>query len=1058
MRSKFKWIFTLLVALSMQFSFAQEKTVTGVVSDNSGPLPGANVVVKGTTKGTQTDVDGKFTIKSKVGDVLVVSFIGMSDKSVTVGSSNSYKVTLAVAGKELETVIVGAMGIKKKKDAQTSSQQVVGAKELTQAGNPSVISSLTGKVSGLQINTTSTGVNGSSSIVLRGPRSISGNTEALIVIDNAISTSSVLAQLPPEIVESVNVIKGAQGSALYGEEGSNGVVIVTTKKGGSSQKLSVTLNSSVDFESISFLPEKQATYGQGWDGDHYSVENGSWGPLLDGSIQDTGVNPQQLPFSNIKDNMKAYYKTGATTQNSITLNFGGEDAYGLFTANRVVKDFIVDGDQLKRNSFNFKGGKKIGKWKIDAGIQYISSQTKQADSDVTLEHLLQSAPNVPIQNFENAGIAGWTIYYNNPYWERLNNRLDRTSDFFKTNISFGYDINKHINVGYLANMQTQTAVQETHQNSGSAIGTSDEGDYSLSQRSNYYRSTSFYRNIYSDLIVNLDYMLTDKISFKANIGNNIQDKYSSNIAQGGDNLQIPGWYNIQNVVNPVKAQNLNNNSFRTRKVAYFGNFDFGYNDYLYLNLTGRNDQTSTLSANNNSYFYYSSGLSFVASKGIDILKDKTILNHIKLFANFARVGNSSAVNPYDIERLSPLGLGYAFGDVSSYGHFGSYTNTNIKPEFTNSIEGGVNLRFLKDRLTFDATVYKSDVTNLISLTGVSSTAGGYSSYKDNIGNLTNKGLELDLGFTPIKTDNFTWEGRLSYSSYVSKVTSLNNGSSEISLYDYRNDSGVNAGTYAIVGESFPSIKGTTYLRDDQGRVILNASNGMPLTTSTRSIIGKVNPDYIVGMTNSFTYKGIRLAVVADYRTGNSFVSGTKYNMTWSGNLQESAEFDRSMGFIFPNSVLTTTTPGVYIPNSGVNAIYSASYTGGSGSTVNYYGAQSQLGESQIIDGTQLKIREISLSYSLSKKITDKLKLSSLRFGINARNPFIFFVDKNNFFKHSNNRGFADSESSNVYNGATTTSALKASSADNTNPNAMGYAQTGQYPATKTIGFSLNLTF
>ena len=1045
----------------MQFSFAQEKTVTGTVTDGKLPLPAANVVIKGTKGGVSTDMDGKFTIKAKPGDVLVVSYSGYEKSTITVGAASSYKVALKDAAKNLdEVMIVGAVGIKKKKDAQTSSQQVVGNKELTQAGNPNVIGGLTAKVSGLQINNSSGGVNGSSSIVLRGPRSVSGNTEALIVIDNAISTSTVLSQLSPDIVESVNIIKGAQGSALYGEQGSNGVVIVTTKKGNNSNKLDISINSSVDFESSSFLPEKQSVYGQGWDGTQYSAENGAWGPAYDGSLQPTGVVSQQLPYSDIKNNMKAYYKTGTTTQNGVTLNFGGQDGYALFSANRLDRDFVVDGDQLKRNSFTFKGGKKIGKFKLDGGVTYISSQSSQADADNTLEHLLQSASNIPVQNFANSGPAGWTIFYANPYFERQSNRLDRSSNFFNTNLALGYEFNKHMNLSYLANLQTQTAIQETHNDAFNATGTNDDelggGSWSIAQTSNYYRSNSFYRNFYGDLLFNLDYMLTDKVSFKANFGNNMQDKYSTIISQGGKNLQIPGWYNIQNVINADLPSALNNNSYQTRKVSYFANFDFGYLDYLFLNLTAREDMTSTLITNNNSYFYPSAGLSFVPTKAIDGLKNKSTMNYLKLFANFARVGNSSAVNPYDIERLSPLGYGYPFGSNSSYGQFSSYTNINIKPEFTTSVEGGVSMRFLKDRISLDATVYKSTVTNLVSSKGISSTAGQGNAFIDNIGDLTNKGLELDLGFTPIKTKDFEWNGRISYSTYQSKVTSLNSGATQIPLYDYLNDSNVNAGTYAVVGESFPSILGTTYVRDDQGHVIINAANGLPLTTSTRSLIGKVNPDYIVGFSNTFSYKGIRLAVVADYRTGNSFVSGTKYNMTWSGTLPDSANFDRNQGFVFPNSVLTTSTPGVYTPNSGANAVYSASYGGGSGSTVNYYGAQSQLGEAQIIDGTQLKIREIALSYSLPKSIVEKLKLSTLRFGINARNPFIFFVDKNNFFKHSNNRGYADSESSNVYNGATTTSALKG--ADNPNPNAMGYAQTGQYPSTKTVGFSLNLTF
>ncbi|MEO0038670.1 MAG: hypothetical protein RIQ59_1881, partial [Bacteroidota bacterium] len=295
MRSKFKWIFTLVLALSMQFSFAQEKTVTGTVTDGKLPLSGANVVIKGSAKGVSADLDGKYSIKAKPGDVLVVSFSGYEKKSVTVGSANSYNVTLKESSKVLDDVVfTGAMGIKRTRDAVVSAQKQIGAKELTQASNPNAIQALTGKVSGLQINTTSNGVNATTRILLRGTRSISGDNQALVVIDNSVSSAAILAQLPPDVIENVNVIKGAQGAALYGAQGVNGVIIVTTKRGTKSEKFTFGFNSSVDFETVSFVPQTQTEYGQGWANGYAfqfpgtdprngniqfsPYENGSWGP------------------------------------------------------------------------------------------------------------------------------------------------------------------------------------------------------------------------------------------------------------------------------------------------------------------------------------------------------------------------------------------------------------------------------------------------------------------------------------------------------------------------------------------------------------------------------------------------------------------------------------------------------------------------------------------------------------------------------------------------------------------------------------------------------------
>ena len=263
MRSKFKWIFTLLVALTMQFSFAQEKTVSGVVSDNVGPIPGANVVVKGTTRSAQTDMDGKYSVKAKQGETLVFSFLGLATQEVKVGASNTISVKLAAGDNVLKEVFVGAMGIKRTKDQVTSAQKQIGAAELTQANNPNAVQSLSGKVSGLQISTVSNGVSPTVKIVLRGNRTITGSNEALVVIDNVISSANVLQQLPPDVIENVNIVKGAQGAALYGAQGVNGVIIVTTKRGTKSEKFTFGFNSSVDFESVNFVPERQMQYGQG---------------------------------------------------------------------------------------------------------------------------------------------------------------------------------------------------------------------------------------------------------------------------------------------------------------------------------------------------------------------------------------------------------------------------------------------------------------------------------------------------------------------------------------------------------------------------------------------------------------------------------------------------------------------------------------------------------------------------------------------------------------------------------------------------------------------------
>lgn len=550
MRSKFKWIFTLLVALTMQFSFAQEKTVTGVVSDEIGPIAGANVVVKGTTRGTTTDFDGNFTISAAQGDVLVFSYVGYANAEVAITAASTYEVKMSAT--QLEEVVVTALGIKRKVDAVTSSNQVVKGEEITQAANPNVVQSLTGKVSGLTINTTNNGVNATTRIVLRGNRSISGNNQALVVIDNVISTAGTLQSLAPELIESTNILKGAQGAALYGEQGVNGVIIVTTKRGSKGDKLKVSLNSSVDFETISFIAQRQERYGQGWNGTHVSYENGGWGAEMDGVVRPVGLAQADgsyimAPYSPIEDNIKEFFETGTVFQNGVSLSAGNvENGYFTLSANKQSTNFVVDGDNLVRNSFLFRAGKKFGKWTIDGNATYITQKAETTSSNLFTD-LLQTATNIPIERFENSGQDGhWTSYYNNPYWLRDNVRNTNRSDQFRGIATLNYELNKNINFNYTAGITTVASNGLSYTNG--FVDQLQVGGGNHTVVSSFDSSNSNSRSFYGDFMVNFDYKLTDKLRFAANIGNNMQDSYSQSTSVGGDNLTIPGLYNISNIL------------------------------------------------------------------------------------------------------------------------------------------------------------------------------------------------------------------------------------------------------------------------------------------------------------------------------------------------------------------------------------------------------------------------------------------------------------------------------------------------------------------------------
>ncbi|RZJ34347.1 MAG: SusC/RagA family TonB-linked outer membrane protein [Flavobacterium sp.] len=1027
MRSKFKWIFTLLLALSMQFSFAQEKTVTGVVSDPSGPIPGANVVVKGTNRGTQTDIDGKYSISAKVGEVLVFSYVGMSDFQATVGAANVINAKLTEGLQLQEVIVTGALGIRRIRDAVPSSQQVVKAAEITQANNPNAVIALTGKVSGLTINTTNVGVNNTTRVVLRGNRSLTGNNQALVVIDNAISSITVLQTIAPELIESMNVIKGPQGAALYGSDGVNGVIIVTTKRGNKTGKVAVNVTSAIDFEQVAFVPQRQLRYGQGWSGTHVNYENGAWGAEFDGVPRPTGMAQADgsyivVPYSPIEDNIKKFFSTGSVMQNGFSVSAGDESGYALASVNKQNTEFVVKNDKLDKTSALFKGGKKLGRWSIDGVVNYYT-QRVQSTSSTLFTELLQAASNIPVERFSTPrNEYHWTSYYRSPYWMRENIRNEANTDFVSGSIALNYKLNDHINFNY--NVNTQVIQTNALSYTNEYIDVLQIGGGDNTTISTFDTSNQNNRNIYADFLINLDYKLAEKVGLKANVGNNIQDRYLQFTSVGGDNLTIPGYYNISN----VQGQPRTNNTFqRRRSYSFFANIDLAYDDYLFLNLTGRNDWTSTLSSDNNNYFYPSAGLSFIPTKAFASLEDNKVVNYAKIAVSWTRNGNTTSVAPYAINNLYTQALGYPFGDLNSFVQTSGVTDQNIRPEFYVTKDFTVNLEMFDSRLNLDVSAYRTDNTDLITAISPSYTSG-LTSAVTNVGASHTTGLELDLGFTPInmKDLGLKWTNKLSYSTNKTIVDKVTDQSTSVALANFATSGGI--GIFAEEGEEFPLIKGIGYQRDDQGRVIIDPATGNPMKTTDYIKLGVANPDYVLNYSTSVEFKGFTLAAVMDYRTGGQFWSGSKQWLSWSGHLYDSATNGRT-GFIFPNSSIPdAANPGQYVQNTNV-------VTAGTtyGEYITYFQDEyAETAENFVLDATAFKVRELSLSYSFKSDLISRAGMSALKIGVNARNPFIVLPTEN--------RNYSDPEQS------------------RSSGNDQGIAAVGQYPQTRTFGFSVNVTF
>jgi len=991
--------------------------------------------------------------------------------------SSSFAVVKAQSGDTIRTqkieevVVTGALGIKKKADAVTNAQQVVGAKELNQASATNAVQSLTGKVSGLVINQTNSSVDSNYRIVLRGNRSVTSNNQALVVIDNVISSSNILAQLPPESIENVNVIKGMQGSALYGQQGANGVIIVTTKKGTKNEKIQFNLTSSVEIQQAFMFPKIQTRYGKGvqdqsfsnvdYGGTNYVPwENTSWGPAYDNPAIGGTMVASGLPqadgsyiyekYAPVKDHFSKFFKKGIVFQNGLTVNAGGNDSYAFLSLNRLDNEFVVDGDNLKQNSILLKAGKKFGNLRVDARVNYISRIIDQTNSGL-YDDLLQLPSSNDVRKYRNSGIDGYaTMYSTNPYWTIEHERSKAVKDYLNGTLSLQYDFSKHINLTYTGSI-TMGSTNYNNYNDGyfsttpyQNTGTPyleghllDEINPNSGVTAYYFNHKYTNRDYYGDLMLNFDYDLTDNLNLKFNLGNNIQDYYNTASSIGGTGLLVPGWYDFRNVVNSVLPQDtatqldgytMDNYLIRSRIIAGFANLDLAWKDYLFFNGTFRIEKSSVLSTNynnenhNKAYPYYSAGLSFIPTKAFPGFGGN-VLNYMKIAPSFTRVGNTSAVAAYATYDRGVIPTGYPFNSLQSYLYNTQPTSRDIKPEFMNTIDLNLQMGFLNDRITLEASAYKTVTNDLITFSNVSSTSGLFR-IQDNIGKTELKGYEIELGLTPIKTSSVVWNLRGSISQFKSKVLELAPGIDEVVLNSPFTSPGIGT-IYAIKGTDYPVIKGTTYVRDPNGNIVVD-EDGTPLINSALSNLGKVTPDYVLNFNTSLKVKGFTLSASMDFRKGGHFISATKRQLGFTGGLQESASFDRTQGYVIPNSVQLVN--GQYVPNS--TPVGTADYSG----VTNFFASGNFLnvGENNVVDATAFKIREISLSYDVPKSVLTSTFVNSLTFGVYARNPFFKYAD--------NNANYADPETA------------------NTTGNGAGIALTGQYPSVKTYGFNVKVTF
>jgi TonB-linked SusC/RagA family outer membrane protein len=958
----------------------QSVTVSGTVVDERGEtMPSVNVVIKGTTTGVLTDIDGQYSIAVPGSSaVLVYSFLGYLPVERTVGNQRTINVTLAEDSKLIDEVVVTALGIAKKEKSLTYSTQVVGGEELTRAKDPNMINSLAGKTAGVQINRSASGLGGSVRVVIRGSRSVNGSNQPLYVIDgvpiSSGSNSSVattiggnndagnrdsgdgVSDLNPDDIESINILKGPAAAALYGTSAANGVVIISTKKG-KAGRVDISFNSNTTWETVAYgIPEFQNSYG--------GVTT-SWGEKL---ASDT-------PYDYVSD----FFQTGLTTINSLTLSSGSETMQSYFSYANTYGKGVIENSQLDKHNFNFRETASFfdKKLTVDANVNLMYQQGQnrpspggyylnplvglyhfprggRAQGGETFEYYkenyqyLDGGRNLYLQNWYTGISGGWE---QNPYW--IINKLPNVDDRYRTlaNLNLSFKFNDHLSITARGNADFLTSNYEMKMYAGTdnALATGNNGRYIVD------KSNSL--SLYGDLMLTYQQQWGD-FALNASLGTSVKD--DSGKSMGVDSymgkLYNPNIFSINNI--DLNASSNSMGKYHGQEQAVFFAGQLGFRDWLFLDVTARNDWTSTLAFTeymNKGFFYPSIGLNWVVNEALQ-LPEWISLGKVR--GAWSKVGNG--LPRY---RSNPLN---SVGRAGVINFNTSEPFSKLQPEMTTSIETGTEWRLFNSRLEIDLTYYKTNTHN--QLFGLSAPSGSkYNTYYVNAGNIQNQGVEIVLGGSPVWTGDFRWKTSINYSHNRNKVIELAEG------MDRFNFGGGGSNNYDMrleKGGSFGDFYGRVFKRDEQGNIQYDA-NGIPIPdTSDHQKIGNTAPKFNLGWQNTFTYKGFSLYLLIDGRFGGDVLSLTEADLDKYGVSKRSGD-DRLNGGVDFDGKKIANVEGFY----GV------------------VGGRDGITEHYVYDATNIRLRELSLGYSLPRDLVRRLGVvKGIDLSLIARN--VFFLMNN----------------------------------------------------------------
>ena len=1086
MKTKFSGILTLFLAFVVQFSFAQEKTISGTISDENGlPLPGVNIVVKGTTNGTQTDFDGNYSISASQGDILMYSFLGYETAEQTVGSSNSISFAMTPSSEQLEEVVVTALGIKREKKSLGYATQEVDGEAVSKVQSQNFVNSLSGKVAGLDIKASGT-LGGSVNAVIRGNASIAGNNQALFVVDgvpvnndtpNTANQSTgrggydygnAASDINPDDIESINVLKGAAASALYGSRAANGVIMITTKKGRKNKGVGITINSSLMLGTADkeTLPRYQKKYGAGYgpfydgpggywglydvDGDGIDdlttvfTEDASYGAEFDPNLliyqwnsafPDLDTYGQATPWVAAKNDPNYVWGTSTTAVNSVSFDGGTDKSAFRLGVTNMMQEGNLPNSEIKRNSINFSGSHDFtDKFTVSTLFNFTKTDGKGRygtgyDSNNVMQQFRQWFQlNVDLAEqkrtyFQTRQNTTWNIngfddptpiYSDNPYWTFYENYESDTRNRFFGNVVLDYELTSWLTVVGRFTFDSYAEIQEERTN----VGSSNVADYTRRNR-----NVSEYNY---DLMFNFNKDLTEKLNLAGTVGFTLRRNDWNNLTgTTNDGLLLAGLYSLSNSAGPVTTAEYD----ATKMVdGVYGQASLGYDNFAYLEGTYRRDRSSSLPKNNNVYDYWSVTGSLIFSQ----LIEADWLSFGKLRGNYGIVGNDT--NPYNVFNTYTIVTPPFNGGLAS--NPGARANPDLKPEQQENWEVGLEMQFLNRRLGFDVTYYNAKNIDQITSVPVSNSTG-YTSALLNAGTIENKGWEVQFNATPLKTSDFSWDLNINWSKNESLVVELIDGVDNLVLGSLQGGITINA----TPGQPYGTIRGSDFVYVN-GQPMVYTTDDAPAgsyvgryarTSDNNQVIGDINPEWTAGVFNSFSYKNFNFSFLIDIQKGGDVFSLD----TWYGyatGLYDFTAGNNDLGNPVRDPIVGTA--GNYDPSSGgvilpgVNADGSPNITRGSMSDYrNPYGYARAPNALHIYDAGFVKLREASLSYNFGAKVLDRTPFTNASLSVIGRNLWI--IDKS--------VPYADPEAG-----------LGAG-------NIQGY-QSGSYPSIKEIGASLKLQF